>query len=123
MAILRKNAISLRVSHPELSKEWDFEKNYPLKPDDVSAGSNKKVWWKCKYNHSFNTVIACRTIRMTGCPYCSRKKLLTGFNDIATIYPNLALEWNYEKNDGLLPENTIANPSRKFFMVEVFSRS
>ena len=24
---------------------WDYEKNGDLKPSDVTAGSNRKVWW------------------------------------------------------------------------------
>ena len=40
---------SLAEVHPELVSEWS-EKNLPLTPDDITFGSNKKVWWKgaCK---------------------------------------------------------------------------
>ena len=31
--------------HPELVSEWS-EKNLPFTPDDITFGSNKKVWWK-----------------------------------------------------------------------------
>ena len=36
---------SLAEVHPELITEWS-EKNLPLTPDDITFGSNKKVWWK-----------------------------------------------------------------------------
>ena len=36
---------SLVEVHPELVSEWS-EKNLPLTPDDITFGSNKKVWWK-----------------------------------------------------------------------------
>ena len=36
---------SLSAVHPELVSEWS-EKNLPLTPDDITFGSNKKVWWK-----------------------------------------------------------------------------
>ena len=36
---------SLAEVHPELVFEWS-EKNLPLTPDDITFGSNKKVWWK-----------------------------------------------------------------------------
>ena len=36
---------SLTEVHPELVSEWS-EKNLPLTPDDITFGSNKKVWWK-----------------------------------------------------------------------------
>jgi len=34
---------SLKQRFPELSKEWNYKKNHPLKPCDVSYGSHKKV--------------------------------------------------------------------------------
>ena len=36
---------SLTEVHPELVSEWS-EKNLPLTPDDITFGSNEKVWWK-----------------------------------------------------------------------------
>ena len=36
---------SLSAVHPELVAEWS-DKNFPLTPDSVTFGSNKKVWWK-----------------------------------------------------------------------------
>ena len=43
---------SLFFLFPEIAKEWDYEKNGDLKPTDVTKGSDKKVWWKCKKGHS-----------------------------------------------------------------------
>ena len=42
---------SLAEVHPELITEWS-EKNLPLTPDDITFGSNKKVWWKTSYTLS-----------------------------------------------------------------------
>ena len=42
---------SLAEVHQELVSEWS-EKNLPLTPDDITFGSNKKVWWnfqRCAY--------------------------------------------------------------------------
>lgn len=33
--------------HPELAKEWDYEKNGIMKPEHFKQGSHVKVWWKC----------------------------------------------------------------------------
>ena len=38
------------------------------------------------------------------CPYCSGIKLLKGFNDLASLHPQLALEWS-QNNGTLLPED------------------
>ena len=35
--------------NPALAKEWDFEKNGKLHPEDVSTQSAMAVWWKCKH--------------------------------------------------------------------------
>ena len=41
---------SLAEVHPELISEWS-EKNLPLKPDEITFGSNKKVWWRGACGH------------------------------------------------------------------------
>ena len=41
---------SLAEVHPELVSEWS-DKNLPLTPDDITFGSNKKVWWKGTCGH------------------------------------------------------------------------
>ena len=41
---------SLAEVRPELVPEWS-EKNLPLKPDEITFGSNKKVWWRGACGH------------------------------------------------------------------------
>jgi ABC-type ATPase with predicted acetyltransferase domain len=31
-----------------LMKEWDYEANVDLNPENLKSGSNKKAWWKCR---------------------------------------------------------------------------
>ncbi len=95
-ALVKKNG-SLFDYYPEIAEEWDYEKNEDLTPKQVTYGSIKKVWWRCKLNHSYQATTASRT-KGGGCPYCNGKKVLPGFNDIATANPSLLEEWNYEKN-------------------------
>lgn len=45
---------SLTEVHPELVSEWS-EKNLPLTPDDITFGSNKKVWWRGACGHEWQT--------------------------------------------------------------------
>ena len=72
--ILKK---SLLKTHPDLASEWDYEKNNPLKPEDVTYGSKKLVWWLCKKGHSYESKPNSRTSRGDGCPYCSGRRSLT----------------------------------------------
>lgn len=36
----------IQTLRPDLAKEWNYQKNGNLKPDMVTCGSHKKVWWK-----------------------------------------------------------------------------
>ena len=91
--------------YPEMLKEWDYSKN-TIKPDEVTKGTHKKIWWICSNNHSYEATIPARRSG-TGCPYCSGNKILVGFNDIATTNPELLEKWNYEKNNklGITPKS------------------
>ena len=89
----------------QLLAEWNWEKNLELKfdPSLLTVGSGKKVWWKCSNGHEWQATIDGRNSGR-GCPYCSGNKVLKGYNDLQTINPNLAKEWNYEKNGNLSPK-------------------
>ena len=47
---------SLAEVHPELVSEWS-EKNLTLTPDDITFGSNKKVWWRGACGHEYDSTI------------------------------------------------------------------
>ena len=103
----------LATLNPELAAQWHPTLNH-LKPTDVTCHSGKKVWWQCKKGHEWEAVIDSRS-KGSGCPYCSGKRVLTGVNDIATIYPHLINAWDYDRNKGMGPENFSANTHRKFW--------
>ncbi len=109
-AVKGKN--DLQTINPSLSKEWNYEKNNDLTPADVLPNSGKKVWWRCQRGHEWQATI-CHRNEGSGCPYCSNKKVLKGFNDLQTINPSLAKEWNYEKNNDLTPMDVLPNSGKK----------
>ena len=90
----------LATLEPLLAKQWS--KKNKIKPTEVSIGSHKKVIWRCKKGHEWEAVVKSRTINKTGCPYCSHNKVLAGFNDLATLLPDIAAEWS-DRNYPLLP--------------------
>ena len=51
--------------------------------------------------------------RCKGCPYCVNKKVLVGFNDLASIEPKIAAEWHPTLNGALTPEKVTAGSNRK----------
>ena len=96
----------LATINPELAAEadgWD--------PTTVTAGSNRNISWVCSNGHKWLAHIASRSDG-TGCPYCSGKKVLVGFNDLATINPELAAE-----ADGWDPTTVTAGSNRNISWV------
>lgn len=102
----------LASQYPNVANEWDYEKN-DTRPEEILVGSTKRVWWKCKQGHSWNQVVYVRTKQGTGCPYCAGELVVSGVNDLKTKAPWLAMEWDYNKNDNLLPENIMPHSGKK----------
>lgn len=88
----------LQTSHPEIAFYWDKSSNGTLTPSDVNAGSHRKVFWLCEKEHSYSSTVDHQTRDQTGCPYCAFRKLLKGFNDLASQDPLVSSEWNNLKN-------------------------
>lgn len=90
----------LVTTHPEIAAQadgWD--------PTQYRKGSHSKLKWKCSNGHSFLAQVNSRTsgrlrqnskgevIRYPSiCPVCTGKKVLTGTNDLASQYPEIAAE-------------------------------
>ena len=107
----------LETLEPLIAKEWDYEKNGELKPSQVMRGSNKKAWWICKKGHSYYSSINMRSSQGLGCPYCSGQKVLIGYNDLVTTNPDIAKQWDYDKNGDLTPSNVSKGSNRKVWWI------
>ena len=103
----------LASTYPDIAKEWHPTKNGNLTPKDVKATERKKVWWKCSNRHHYLQRIYLKTIRNCGCPICNNQQILVGYNDLATTYPEIAKEWNYEKNGNFKPEHIAPKSGKK----------
>lgn len=103
-----KTAISgendLLALFPNLAEEWNAERNGGLKPDNVTPYSNKKVWWRCALGYEWQAVIAAGVAENSAGPYCAGRRVLAGFNDLATLFPKLAAQWDDTLNGSLTPE-------------------
>lgn len=78
----------LATTHPHLAKQWHTTKNGDLTPYMVTQGSHKNIWWQCEQGHEWETMVVNRTNMRSNCPYCSNKRVLKGYNDIATTHPH-----------------------------------
>ena len=104
---------SLAAEYPTIAKEWDAAKNVPLLPTQVISGTRRKVWWRCPKGHSWRAAVYSRTTLGTGCPVCTGRQALAGENDLATLYPDIAAQWDEEKNGALHPSNVTAGSNRR----------
>lgn len=100
---------------PQLVDEWDYEKNGSLNPSDIYFGSVKRVHWICKNGHRWAAPINRRTSKRdhSGCPVCSNQRVLPGYNDLASQNPDVAEEWNYEKNGELTPADVTPKSNKR----------
>ena len=102
---------SLAEVHPELVSEWS-KKNLLLTPDDITFGSNKKVWWKGTCGHEWQaSVKACSNGEK--CPICSGARVIAGINDLATLEPLLVKQWS-KKNKIKPTEVSIGSLPHRF---------
>ena len=98
---------------PELAAQWSQTKNGRLTPQQVSAYSNKKVWWCCNLGHEWQTTVSSRTFSKSGGPYCSNRKVLAGFNDLATGEPKVAAQWHPTRNAPLEPKMVMRGSTKR----------
>lgn len=79
-------------------QEWHTDKN-GLDISKVHSKSKERYWWICKQGHEWKANIRDRIYGGTECPYCTHRKIRSGFNDLATLYPDLVKEWDRERNE------------------------
>ena len=101
---------SLQTLNPELAKQWHPTENGNLTPNDVTTGSQKKVWWLCEKGHKWDETIKNRS--KNGCPFCSGRRVCAE-NSLQTLNPNLAEQWHTVKNEDLTPNDVVAGSHKK----------
>lgn len=97
---------------PDLAAQWHPDRNGQLTAESVTPYSNKKVWWRCPLGHEYQAVVAARASSGSGCPYCAGRRVLPGFNDLATVEPRVAAQWHTTLNGGLTAEMVTAGSHR-----------
>lgn len=78
----------LATTNPEIVPEL-------VDPSDaigISKGSEKRLRWKCKHGHTWFASPYNRIQRHSGCPVCKNRQIEVGFNDLATVRPDLVSE-------------------------------
>lgn len=102
---------SIASTHPDISADWDYEKN-SMNPTDLSATSQVKVHWKCPQGHTQLLSVKNRIKNKFACNYCAGRNLWIGFNDLATKHPELAAEYSDENPESASEIREKSNKAR-----------
>jgi len=104
---------SLAEVKPELVAQW--ARINEISPSEVSYGSNKKVWWVCQKGHTWQASVKNRVLAGSGCPYCEHRAVLKGYNDLLTVFPDIAKTWS-PKND-IKPSEVSPSSNKSVFWI------
>ncbi len=107
----------LAITDPGVAAEWHPTRNGKRRPENVSKGSGKKVWWLCPKGHSYEASPNKRTgtgNNPTNCPYCANQRVGQD-NSLAAKFPEIAAEWDYDKNGDLTPKLIVYGSQKKVF--------
>lgn len=103
-----KKGQDLETLYPDIAKQWS-NKNL-TSPNDYKPKSSAKVWWICNKGHEWKAQISDRT-NGTQCPVCANKKIINGYNDLSTLYPDVAQRWS--KKNKIKPTEVSPYSSKK----------
>ena len=108
--MLNKREKKSIYDNAQLMATWNWKKNEEVgfDPHKLTSNSGKKAWWICNKGHEWQATIGSRN-GGCGCPYCSGRFAISGKNDLQTVNPSLAKEWNYERNGDLTPRAVLPN--------------
>lgn len=100
----------LTTTHPDLATQFATDLNGTTNVNDLMMGSNQKVWWRGECSHTWLTSPNNRTSDGgRGCPFCAGKRVLSGFNDLASQRPDIAESWATDLNAITAAEVTVSS--------------
>ena len=100
---------NLLLEKPTIAKEWDYNENYPVRPENITPYSNEKYYWICSNGHSYSATVNNRSNNY-GCPYCANQKTNIE-NCLVITNPDLAKQW-YNKKNKETPYSVTAGSNR-----------
>ncbi len=90
------NRPSFNAMHPDLKKF--FCKENPVQFEKGVISDYTPYLWKAECSHTFTDSFALINERGFRCPYCTDLKVLAGYNDFQTRYPEYSSSFDAEKN-------------------------
>jgi len=103
---------SLSYLRPDIAIQMSPENKFS--GYELTLSSNKDILWICQ-NCGYNWIASvCERTRGQNCPACSNPpKVLTDRTRLSILFPDLCNEWDFELNNGLLPENMFSGSNKK----------
>lgn len=96
---------SIATAAPHLIEQWHPRGNRDRTPYDTAANSHQVAYWVCAVGHPWDETPENRIRYATGCPVCASKRIRPGINDLVTLEPTMAAEWDAEANQGVDPKH------------------
>lgn len=121
---------NLEYLYPNIAREWHPTKNGETKAKDVTPGTNRKFWWQCDKGHEWEASVVGRVAKKSNCLYCCGY-LVEYSESFEAKFPDLAKEWDNEKND-IKPSEVMPNSHKRvhwkcaeghMWKVQVYNRS
>jgi len=120
------------TEQPELLSQFHPTKNDRQASQYTSGERKTKIWWQCPiaHDHVWPARFADR-IQVykrkgsfhyddngtVGCPFCAPNPKPSSTNNLAKFRPEIAQEWNYEKNNGIKPQDVTINSNKNVFWI------
>lgn len=93
---------SLATQRKDLLRIWNYDLN-DVSPTEVSIGSHRLVWWKCRRKGGHNYQMAVKAkVGGQGCAVCSGKQVVPELS-FGALYPEQAKYWDKTRNGDLGP--------------------
>ena len=107
---------SLASVRPDVAKYLHPDLN-GFSADEITCGSSRKAYWFDDLGHVYVKTVKAR-VSGSACPYCSpsNTQILSGFNDLATRFPEVAAQWDHERNE-ITPSEVLGASGRSYWWV------
>lgn len=110
--VVQADVNSLALTRPDLAAEWHGSLNGDLTPEQVTAGTDKKVWWQCPKGHDYPMAVYNRARKGGSCSVCNGQRVDPS-TCLATTHKAVARRWHRSKNGALRPTDVIAGSTKK----------
>lgn len=99
---------SFAALHPDVMREWDYEKNCGIDPFTLTPATSKKMWWKCVAGHSWLAAVQSRSRKSTSCEMC-RGRVASPEQNATTEAPEILEFWDWNSNSVTPTEVSISS--------------